>query len=104
MNVSIGCVPIVFNNVDVPDLAPLAPYGEILDTFARLGYAGTQFGRGFPEGAALREELDARGLRLAELYSALPAGLDGLHPGADAQARADLERLVAAGKRSSPRP
>jgi inosose dehydratase len=96
MRVSLGCVPIVFNNVDVPDLAPLAPYGEILDTFARLGYAGTQFGRGFPEGDALREELGARGLRLAELYSALPAGPDGLHPGADAQARADLERLVAA--------
>ena len=27
-HVRIGCVPIVFNNVDVPDLAPLAPYDE----------------------------------------------------------------------------
>ena len=92
----IGCVPIVYNNVDVPDLAPLAPYGEILDTFARLGYQGTQFGRGFPEGDALREELARRGVRLAELYSALSAGPDGLLPGADAVVRADLARLVAA--------
>jgi inosose dehydratase len=93
---SIGCVPIVFNNVDVPDLAPLAPYGEILDTFARLGYTGTQFGRGFPEGGALRAELERRGLRLAELYSALPAAADGLLPGADAIGHADLRRLVEA--------
>lgn len=93
----IGCVPIVWNNVDDPDLAPETSYAEILDTFARLGYAGTQFGRGFPEGAALAAELRDRGLRFAELYSALPAGADGLGGGADAQARRDLDRLVAAG-------
>jgi inosose dehydratase len=93
---SIGCVPIVWNNVDVPDLAPLAPWNEILDTFARLGYQGTQFGRGFPEGEALRAELEPRGLRLAELYSALPSGPDGLDSGAGTVARTDLGRLVAA--------
>jgi len=92
----IGCVPIVFNSVDVPDLAPLAPYGEILDTFARLGYQGTQFGRGFPEGEALRDELAGRGMGLAELYSALPAGADGLLPDAGEIVRTDLARLVAA--------
>ena len=97
MKASIGCVPIVWNNVDVPDLAPLAPYGEILDTCARLGYEGTQFGRGFPEGDALRAELERRGLRLAEVYSALPGGADGVRPGSGSVARADLDRLVAAG-------
>ena len=97
MKASIGCVPIVWNNVDVPDLAPLAPWNEILDTFARLGYQGTQFGRGFPEGDALRAELEKRDLRLAELYSALPSGPDGLMPGAQEIARTDLARLVAAG-------
>ena len=96
-SVRIGCVPIVWNNVDVPDLAPQAPFDEILDTFARLGYEGTQFGRGFPEGDELRRELASRGLRFAELYSALPADADGLRPDAAGIARRDLERLCAAG-------
>ena len=93
----IGCVPIVWNNADLPDLAPLAPPNEILDAFERLGYAGTQYGRGFPEGAELADALRRRGLRFAELYSALPADAGGLRPGADAIARRDLDRLVAAG-------
>ena len=97
MRVSIGCVPIVWNNVDLPDLEPTAPYAEILDAFARLGYEGTQHGRGFPEGAALHAELGRRNLRFAELYSALPADAGGLTADADAIARADLARLVAAG-------
>ncbi len=93
----IGCVPIVWNNVDLPDLAPDVSYGEILDTFARLGFEGTQFGRGFPEGQELASELSERGLRFAELYSALLADADGLATGAEEAARTDLERLVAAG-------
>ena len=97
MRASIGCVPIVWNNVDLPDLAPMAAYDEILDTFARLGYEGTQFGRGFPEGEALQAELARRDLRFAELYCALPTTADGLTDEADALARADLDRLVAAG-------
>lgn len=92
----IGCVPIVWNNADQPELAPLAPVDEILDTYVRLGYAGTQHGRGFPEGRELAELLAGRGLRFAELYSALPAGPNGLADGADAVARRDLDRLVAA--------
>lgn len=97
MKVSIGCVPIVFNNVDLPNLAPMVAYGEILDTFARLGYEGTQHGRGFPEGEALHAELARRNLRFAELYCALPADAEGLTAEADAVARTDLARLVAAG-------
>jgi inosose dehydratase len=97
MRTSIGCVPILWNNVDLPELAPTVPYGEILDTFARLGYDGTQHGRGFPEGEALAAELSQRNLRFAELYCALPADADGLTDAAGAIARADLARLVAAG-------
>ncbi|MBW3612866.1 MAG: hypothetical protein KY392_03275, partial [Chloroflexi bacterium] len=93
----IGCVPIVWNNADLPDLAPEVGFDEILDAFARLGFDGTQWGRGFPEGADLATELGRRGLRFAELYSALPAGPDGLGPDADAIARRDLTRLVDAG-------
>jgi inosose dehydratase len=93
----VGCVPIVWNNVDIPDLAPLASFEEILDAFARLGYAGTQHGRGFPEGPDLADQLARRGLRFAELYSALPADASGLGPDAVAIAHRDLDRLVAAG-------
>jgi inosose dehydratase len=93
----VGCVPIVWNNVDIPDLAPLASFGEILDAFARLGYAGTQHGRGFPEGPELADELARRGLRFAELYSALPADASGLGAEAAAIAQRDLQRLVDAG-------
>jgi len=93
----IGCVPIVWNNADLVDLAPEAGYAGILDTLARLGYAGTQVGRGFPEGAALAAELGRRRLRLAELYSTLPAGPAGLADDAGAIAHRDLGRLVDAG-------
>lgn len=93
----IGCVPIVWNNADLPDLAPTVAYGEILDTYVRLGYEGTQHGRGFPEGDSLNAELRRRGLRFAELYSALPSTPMGLADDAEAVARRDLDRLVAAG-------
>ncbi|MDQ3690919.1 MAG: sugar phosphate isomerase/epimerase [Chloroflexota bacterium] len=93
----IGYVPIVWNNADLFDLAPETAAGLVLDEIARLGYAGTQFGRGFPEGDELRSILAQRGLRYAELYSALPAGPEGLGDGASEIAHRDLERLVAAG-------
>ena len=92
----IGCVPIVWNNVDLPDLAPEVGYADILDTFARLGFEGTQSGRGFPEGEQLATELAGRGLRFAELYSALLADENGLAQDAEDAARRDLERMVAA--------
>jgi inosose dehydratase len=62
-----------------------------------MGYQGVQFGRGFPEGEVLARELAARGLRFAELYSALQAGPEGLDAGAEDLARRDLARLIAAG-------
>jgi inosose dehydratase len=92
----IGCVPIVWNNADQPELAPQAPVDEILDAYVRLGYDGTQHGRGFAEGRVLADDLASRGLRFAELYSALPAGPNGLADGAEDLARRDLARLVAA--------
>ena len=93
----IGYVPIVWNNADLFDLAPETAAGTVLDEIARLGYAGTQFGRGFPEGEELRRTLAERGLRFAELYSALNAGRDGLAPDAREIAHRDLGRLVDAG-------
>ena len=93
----VGYVPIVWNNADIHDLAPETAYERVLDEIARLGYAGVQFGRGFPEGEELRATLAKRELRLAELYSALEAGPDGLAAEAANLAHRDLAQLVAAG-------
>ncbi|MGI8828886.1 MAG: sugar phosphate isomerase/epimerase family protein [Candidatus Limnocylindria bacterium] len=93
----IGYVPIVWNNADLFDLAPETAAATVLEEIARLGYVGTQFGRGFPEGDELRRTLADRGLRYAELYSALSAGPDGLADDARDVAHRDLDRLVAGG-------
>ena len=92
-----GVSPIVWNNAELGYLAAEIPASIVLDDISRLGYDGCQFGRGFPEGEALRRELASRGLRLAELYVALPAGPRGLAPDALAMATAGLERLARAG-------
>ena len=93
----VGYVPIVWNNADLFDLAPETAAETVLDETARIGYSGTQFGRGFPEGEELRAELERRGLRLAELYSALGSSPQGLGPDAARTAHHDLARLKAAG-------
>lgn len=94
---SIGYVPIVWNNADLYDLAPETAAETVLDEMARIGYEGTQFGRGFPEGDELKATLAKRDLRFAELYSALNAGPNGLAADAPETAFHDLARLVAAG-------
>jgi len=94
---SIGAVPILWNNADLPDLAPLVPADQVLDEIARLGFQGTQTGIGFPQGDTMREALRARGLRLAEVYAALPCSADGPQPGALEEGRARLEQLHAGG-------
>jgi inosose dehydratase len=93
----VGTVPILWNNVDVPDVAPRVGADAVLDEIARLEFAGTQTGVGFPEGAALATELARRGLRLAEVYAALPCTADGLSDGAGDVARERLTALHTAG-------
>ena len=93
----IGTVPILWNNADLLDLAPETPVETVLDDIARLGYDGSQSGRGFPEGDELRHAFTSRGLRFAELYSAVAAGPDGIEDDASEVAHRDLGRLVAAG-------
>jgi inosose dehydratase len=92
----VGVVPIVWNNADLPELTPSVPAATVLDEIARLGFAGTQLGIGFPRGRALAAELAKRDLRLAEVYVALPCDRSG--PGADGVelGRAALEDLHAA--------
>jgi inosose dehydratase len=93
----IGVVPIVWNNADIAGLAPRVPAHEVLDEAARLGFDGVQDGIGFPRGSALRSALAERGLRLAEVYVALPCGPDGLEPDALVLGRRRLAELHAAG-------
>lgn len=88
---SIGTVPILWNNVDEPDLAPRVDADAVLDDIARTGYEGTQFGRGFATGEALRGALRHRGLRLAEVYAAIPCSIEGP---ADNARDIGLERLA----------
>jgi inosose dehydratase len=90
---SIGTVPILWNNVDLVDLAPQIDPETVLDEIARTGFEGTQDGRGFPRGAALRAALAARGLRLAEVYVSLPCSADGPPPDALDAARERLRVL-----------
>jgi len=94
---SIGAVPILWNNADLPDLAPLVPAEEVLDEIARLGFQGTQTGVGFPEGPVLAELLAQRRLRLAEVYAALPCTPDGPTDAALGEGRARLAQLHRAG-------
>ncbi|MEA2633069.1 MAG: inosose dehydratase [Chloroflexota bacterium] len=93
----IGTVPILWNSAELeaPRLATSAT--TILDEIARLGYEGTQLGHGFPEGSQLRAALSARGLRLAEVYAALPATPAGPDEEALAVGRERLRSLDAAG-------
>lgn len=94
---SIGTVPILWNNVDLGDLAPLVAAEAVLDEIARTGYEGTQDGRGFPRGDRLRAMLAARDLRLAEVYLSIPCGLNGPPDDALEIARDRLQVLHEAG-------
>jgi inosose dehydratase len=95
--VSIGVVPIVWNNADLTDLAPEVPPETVLDEIRRLGYQGCQHGRGFPTGTELRSALGARALRLAEVYAALPCTRNGPTSGAFDHGRERLAILADGG-------
>ncbi|HEX3427934.1 MAG TPA: sugar phosphate isomerase/epimerase [Candidatus Limnocylindrales bacterium] len=95
--VSIGTVPILWNNVDVAELRLGTGAEAILDDMARTGYDGTQLGLGFPEGEALRSTLAARELRLAEVYASIEATTDGPIAEALGHVRERLRLLVAGG-------
>jgi inosose dehydratase len=88
---SIATAPILWNNVDQPELAPPVEAATVLDEIARTGYEGTQLGNGFPRGAALHAMLGERDLRLAEVYASLPCSVDG--PADDAR-EVGRERLA----------
>ena len=96
-NARIGTVPILWNNVDIPELRHGTSAEAILDDIVRTGYDGTQLGLGFPEGEALQDILSARELRLAEVYASIPATVEGPTEVALADVRERLRLLVAGG-------
>ena len=82
----IGIVPIIFANDDLPELtAPIQPE-TLVSEIARLGFAGCQLSRALPVGAALKPSLQRHGVRIAEVYAALPCTSSG--PTADARDQA----------------
>lgn len=87
---SIGTAPLLWRNIESAAGRQPTDALTVLDEIARIGYEGTQLGVDFPEGADLRRALDARELRLAEVYAAIPTTVDG--PRADAL-DVTLERL-----------
>jgi inosose dehydratase len=91
----VGVVPIIWNNYDLSERETLVPAETVLDEVARLGYEGCQFGRGFPQGPALRTLLSERSLRLAEVYVPLPLDSTGRDPAA--VGREALGRLSSGG-------
>ena len=54
LDAPVGCVPIIWNNVDVHDLAPETPAMTVLNEIARLGFAGTHVSKA--EARALYED------------------------------------------------
>jgi inosose dehydratase len=89
----IGIVPIVFANDDLPDLTPPMEPERLLSEIARLGFTGSQLSRALPGGAALEPALQRHGVRIAEVYAALPCTSAGPANGAREQAFDCLEAL-----------
>jgi inosose dehydratase len=89
----IGVVPIIFANDDLPELTPPIDPHTLVSEMARLGFVGCQLSRALPSGGALRPALEQHGMRIAEVYAALPCTSAGPTPEARDQA---FERLDAA--------
>src|SRR5438105_14116238 len=89
----IGLVPIIFANDDLPELTPPIDPETLLDEIARLGFTGCQLSRALPPGSALKPALQRRGLRIAEVYAALPCASDGPAPQARERAFEQLDTL-----------
>jgi inosose dehydratase len=68
----IGIVPLVFANDDLPELTPPIQPETLVSEIARLGFRGCQLSRALPAGDALQPALQRHGVRIAEVYAALP--------------------------------
>lgn len=84
----IGIVPIVFANDDLPELSPPISPEALLEELVRLGFVGSQLSRALPP----VDVMQSRGVRIAEVYAALPCTSAG--PTSEARALA-LDRVEA---------
>ena len=75
-----GVVPPALQSQDCPQLTPPMDPEVLVDEIARLGFSGSQLSRALPAGAALLPALKRRGLRIAEVYAALPCTSKGPTP------------------------
>jgi inosose dehydratase len=68
----LAIAPILWNNDDLPELAPPVPFERVLDEIAEAGYEGTELATNAPRDASLlRDQLGRRGLRLAGAFLAV---------------------------------
>ena len=68
----IAIAPILWNNDDLPELAPPVAFERVLGEIAEAGYEGTELATNAPRDAGLlRDQLERRGLRLAGAFLAL---------------------------------
>ncbi len=88
----VGIVPINFANDDLPELTPPLDPELLVSEIARLGFTGCQLSRALPPGDALKPSLQRHGVRIAEVYAALPCASTGPTPAAREQV---YERLGA---------
>jgi inosose dehydratase len=90
----VGIVPINFANDDLPELTPPMDPELLVSEIARLGFTGCQLSRALPAGDALKPTLQRYGVRIAEVYAALPCTSTGPTPAAREQVFEKLDALT----------
>jgi inosose dehydratase len=82
MAISIASAPVSWGIMESVEYPPDYPYARVLDEIQKAGYSGTELGPyGFlsPDAAALRGELERRGLALCSAFVAMHLGDDFFH-------------------------
>ncbi len=91
----VGTSPILWNNDDLPELTPPVPWEQVLDEVASAAYDGVELGSNAPrDAAALRAQMDRRGLGLAGAFIAVH--LLGATPEEAADGAAEMGRFLKA--------
>jgi inosose dehydratase len=89
MTIRIGNAPVSWAIYEFKDIEPKYHFSRVLDEIASTGYVGTELGPwGFlpPDAAALRPELDKRGLQMVSAYVPVKLVAPSAHPAAEAEA------------------
>lgn len=87
----VGISPILWNNDDLPELTQPVSWEQVLDDVLSTGYDGAELGSNAPrDAAAVREQMERRGLRLVGAFvgfDLLDGTLEELADAATAKAR-----------------